>query len=658
MENDIDLILDPATQLVTVEDDSPTVSVLWDRAAQLAVINDSSGPTIASRAYGIVHTAIYDAWASYDPQAEPTIAASAGLQRPGDENTGANKLEAMSYAAYEVLSELFPGQQAVFDQVMADLGLDPAVEVTIPESPVAIGRAVAENLMTFRRADGSNQENGYTDTTGYTPVNASPLEIVDITKWTPENVPIDPEDGAPEQSFLNPNWSVIQPFGIDSPDAIRPVPPEPFFLADGATLDIDAGTITLADQSVVPVSRDLIGTVINPAFIDQAVRVIEASAALTDQQKLIAEFWEDAGGTSFPPGTFMTFGQYVSARDDNSLDQDAQMFLMMGNAVFDAGVATWESKVFYDYTRPVRAIRELGELGLVGTEGTDELTQEQGFVIEAWGGPGEGTRTILAENFLSYQTPGADPSPPFAEYTSGHSAFSSAGAEILRLFTSSDGFGASVTFEPGESRFEPGITPAVAETLAWDSFTDAAEEAGLSRIFGGIHFEDGDVNGRTLGRQAAREVWNEANGFILGLNGETAETPAAADAVVDTARGYQTLFGRLPDFLGVNFWIDQTQAGLSLESMFGAFLASGEFARLGADLASLSDAAFLDLLFGNLGLGADAADALDDGFLADLAGGASRAEVAVDLSQTEAAAAATQYLNELEEIEAGTFWFV
>ena len=116
----------------------------------------------------------------------------------------------------------------------------------------------------------------------------------------------------------------------------------------------------------------------------------------------------------------------------------------------------------YDYARPVRTIRELGELGLIGA--FDSALD--GYVIDAWT-PGGGTQTILAKDFLTYQTPGSDPSPPFAEYTSGHSAFSSAGAEILRLFTESDSFGASISFETGESRFEPSITPAASVTLSW-----------------------------------------------------------------------------------------------------------------------------------------------------------------------------------------------
>lgn len=539
------LIVNPETQLVTVEDPSPTVSVLWDRAVQEAVINTAPGPTIASRAYGIVHTAIFDAWAAYDQTA---IATQLGddLQRPEAEITEANKQEAISYAAYQVLKELFPTEVDTFNSLMIELGYDPHNDTTDTTTPAGIGNVSAQALLDFREQDGSNQlgdnpngnDNPYSDITNYQPVN-SPDEIIDLALWTPENVPIDDPNGSIQQ-FLTPHWGEVTPFALDSGSQFRPVAPEPFLLVEGTT-DLEAQTITLEDGSVLDIDRSLIGSIINPEFIDQAEEVIDFSANLTDEQKLVAEFWEDGGGTSFPPGTWMTFGQFVSARDDHSLDDDVKLFFPLSNAVFDAGIATWEAKVFYDYNRPVRTIRELGELGLIGEFNADL----GGFAIEAWQ-PGLGTQTILAEEFLTYQTPGSDPSPPFAEYTSGHSAFSAAGAEILQLFTGSDQFGADISFEPGESRFEPGVTPQSTSILDWETFTEAADEAGISRLYGGIHFEDGDINGRILGREVGNAVFEQAQFYIDGgvesdLSDETTRDEDLLVIIFDSAnptKGY------------------------------------------------------------------------------------------------------------------------
>ncbi len=513
-----ELILNTDTQLVTVTGDSdPTVSVLWDRAVQQAVIETAVGPTIASRAYSMVHTAIYDAWASYDPVAVPTQLEDS-LQRPEAEITEANKAEAMSFAAYRVLVDLFPEQSAIFEQLMADLGHDINNDTIDPTVAAGIGNLAAASLLEFRHQDNSNQLGddpagilgvAYSDTTGYQPINPNPENINDISLWTPEYVPVDNPDGTLQQ-FLTPQWGDVVPFALDSGAELRPIEPEPFLLVAGE-VDFAEQTIILEDGLEVAISRDLIGTVINPEFVTQAEEIVQISANLTDEQKLIAEFWEDGGGTSFPPGTWMTFGQFVSDRDGHSTDDDAKLFFALGNAVFDAGVATWEAKTFYDYARPVRAIRELGRLGLIGQFNEDL----DGFAIEAWQ-PGAGTQTILATDFLTYQIPGGNVSPPFAEYTSGHSAFSAAGAEILRLFSGSDDFGGSVTFEAGQSLFEPDITPQETTTLEWETFSEASDEAGLSRIYGGIHFDDGDTNGRTLGREIGSAVFAEAQSYING----------------------------------------------------------------------------------------------------------------------------------------------
>ncbi len=507
----------PASQRVTVDDPTPTVSAIWDRALQEALVRASPGPTISARAFAMVHTALYDTWASYDPVATGAIVGDT-LQRTPEENTEANKAEAMSYAAYNLLSGMFPEDQEEFDRVMDALGYD-TDPTELRGKPAGLAAVVLSRLLAERLDDGSNWDDDFEDPTGYVPVNASPMEIVDITRWTPENTPIDPESRVPDQEYYTPHWGNVTGFAISRGDALRPPPPEPFFV-DGlpARLDYAARTVTVAGQTV-PAGPELVGTVINPRFIAQAEEVVAKSAALTDRQKLVAEFWEDATDTAFPPGTWMVFAQYVSARDDHGLDDDAKLFFLVANAMLDASIVTWEAKTHYDYVRPVRAIRNLGELGLIGTPGTDEVTGETGHVISAWAGPGLGTKRILAQRFLSYQTPDLDPSPPFAEYPSGHSSFSGAGAEVLRAFTGSDRFGAAVTFEPGSSRFEPGVTPKAPVTLSWPTFTAAAAEAGLSRRYGGIHFEDGDLRAREMGREAGRRVLARARALFEGRSG-------------------------------------------------------------------------------------------------------------------------------------------
>src|SRR6266511_2384747 len=114
-------------------------------------------------------------------------------------------------------------------------------------------------------------------------------------------------------------------------------------------------------------------------------------------------------------------------------------------------------------------------------------------MVRAWGGPYQGTKLIDGATWFPYQ-PTTFPTPPFPEYSSGQSNFSAAGAEILKRFTRSDRFGASVTLPAGRSRVEPGAIPSNDVTLSWSTFSDAANEAGISRRDGVFHSDKIKVN--------------------------------------------------------------------------------------------------------------------------------------------------------------------
>jgi hypothetical protein len=140
---------------------------------------------------------------------------------------------------------------------------------------------------------------------------------------------------------------------------------------------------------------------------------------------------------------------------------------------------------------------------------------KQGQLIQAWGGPHQGTRTIRGEDWQPYQ-PAGFPTPPFAEYLSGHSTFSAAAAEVLKDMTGSDTFGMSVTIAAGSSTVEPGAVPASPVTLSWKAFSGAADQAGISREYGGIHFDDGDFEARQAGQDVGLQAWSKARTYFNG----------------------------------------------------------------------------------------------------------------------------------------------
>jgi hypothetical protein len=462
--------------------DSPTLVVQWNAAFLQGVRDSRLGPPMVARALAIAHTCMYDAWAAYDQQAIGTVLGGT-LRRPPQERRPEIKEVAISFAAYRCAVNLFPGDKAsVFDPLMGQLKLDPANTSTDISTPVGIGNVAAAAVIASRANDGANQNGSltptgvpYADYTNYKPANAPsgvpviPATVTDVNLWQPLQY-TDATGTFVTQAYLAPYWGRVKPFALTSGDRFRAV------VAQHGPLRSDS-----------------------PEFVTQARALIDLSANLTDAQKMIAEYWADGPRSETPPGHWTLFAQFVSARDRNKLDDDVRLFFALSNAVFDASIAAWDAKAAFNSVRPITAIPFLFA----------------GQQILCWGGPGAGVITTDGRNWAPYQA-ATSPTPPFPEFVSGHSTFSAAAAEVLRRFTRKDAFGASVIFAPGTSKYEPGFSPKASVTLSWDTFSEAADEAGMSRRYGGIHFEAGDLAGRALGRLVGRAAWEHARALWEG----------------------------------------------------------------------------------------------------------------------------------------------
>jgi hypothetical protein len=145
------------------------------------------------------------------------------------------------------------------------------------------------------------------------------------------------------------------------------------------------------------------------------------------------------------------------------------------------------------------------------------------IAIRAWQGNPDDPRTgtggvgwMLAADWVPYQVP-TFVTPSFAGYVSGHSTFSRAAAEVLTGFTGSEYFpggSSSWTTRAGELKVESGPTNDV--TLEWATYYDAADQAGVSRLYGGIHIAVDDFTGRQLGSQCGKEAWALAEHYFAG----------------------------------------------------------------------------------------------------------------------------------------------
>jgi len=193
------------------------------------------------------------------------------------------------------------------------------------------------------------------------------------------------------------------------------------------------------------------------------------SSQRTAEQTEIALFWADGGGTATPPGHWNDIATDVTLAKQTNLLETARTFALMNIAMADAGIASWDAKYHYDVWRPIDAIRQADQDGNAAT------TSESIWIP-------------LVKT------------PPFPAYTSGHSTFSGAASTVLASL-----FGDATSFDSQTDRHAaPEQRPLDASQIVtrhFGSFTQAAEEAGLSRIYGGIHFNFDNTAGLQLGRQ-------------------------------------------------------------------------------------------------------------------------------------------------------------
>ncbi|MGH9213263.1 MAG: vanadium-dependent haloperoxidase [Acidimicrobiales bacterium] len=283
-----------------------------------------------------------------------------------------------------------------------------------------------------------------------------------------------------------------------------------------------------------------------------------------DFARALAEFWADGPQSETPPGHWNTIANTVSDAPDvehriggegptvDRLEWDVKLYLALNGAVHDAAVAAWGVKGFYDSARPISMIRYLGGRGqssdpagpsydpdglplvpglveVVTPESSapgqrhESLADHQGEVaVRSWRGNPEDRSTtsgvgwVLATRWVPYQRE-TFVTPAFAGYVSGHSTFSRAAAEVLTSITGDAYFPGGLsewTVEADALTFERG--PSRPVTFQWATYYDAADHAGISRVFGGIHITADDYAGRTMGSACGEDAWHLALEYYAG----------------------------------------------------------------------------------------------------------------------------------------------
>jgi hypothetical protein len=469
----------PLHRFLPIEDKSNvSLAYVWLDIAQEVTARevDMNGarPTVGSRTLAIWATAMFDAWAAYD---EKAVGSRFGgkLRRPKSEHTLENKKTAISYASYRSLLFGYPEAKDYLAAEMKKLGYDPANLSIDPAKPEGVGNLAAQAIIDYRRNDGANQfgnETGgngkpYADYTYYVPVN-SVDKIVDPDRWQPITFTL---SGGRKvtPNFLTPHWYRVKPFVLETSSQFRPPPPPK----------------TTTDNDLLKREAD---------------QVLAYNNSLTNQQKAVVEFMRDGPRSTGQSGHWLRFAQDVSRRDkhdlDTDLDRDVKLYFAVANVAFDAFISCWETKRFYDSSRPWTLIRHY----------------HKGEKVMGWAGTDGGVREMPAEEWHPY-SPQTFITPPFPGYTSGHATVSAACAKTLELFTGTDNYGFS------EKRRHCELTETTAGEfvdLDLPTWTATAEMAALSRALGGYHIPVDNNVGLKVGREIATWSWPKYQAYFDG----------------------------------------------------------------------------------------------------------------------------------------------
>jgi len=439
-------------------------------------------------------------------------------------------------------------------KTLAESRLNPSVADDVLISAEGLASSISGEILTFAMTDGSQPLNNYSDSTApYVPqpwaAPAPTREQRNKINFYNENAYVD-DDGvqfpvyvfedfdprvaaravgaewdaegrllleSPTTKTYNPavlsgevkltsTWQSLTEWGIFPPadDGGTQVPLTSHW-GEVATFAISSGAALRPEFIKTPyLDGDL-----NMEFVEEARQVVDFAELMEDRatggasQRAQSEYWELGDATAYPPGWWTEIATDLARRNELSALETLRLMMAVSQAVFDAGVAAWDSKYYFNSVRPYTVINQL----FLGSQ----LPSFRGDVVA-----GADDRNVwfpyqLRRNFT----------PPFPDVPSGHSAFSYAASTVISKVLQSNFF--DYRSENFISRFDlndgfDGDTENGNEetNLYWEFLSLAAEEAGMSRLYGGIHMMEGNWIGLQMGVRTGHAALSKVDALIDG----------------------------------------------------------------------------------------------------------------------------------------------
>lgn len=394
-----------------------TVATGWYKHT-LNLVKTTSGytPPVASRVFGYIGVALYE---SVRPGTtyRTTAGQLSGLENlPKPENNKEYYWPAAANAALARINKLFfPTPEAkpilvdsiaTIKQYYQSVFQNEGINQEVISRSELFGEAIANAVFEWSKTDVIGHE-------GFKKNYPASYELPKFNgAWEPTGAQLIP---------MQPYWGFVRGFVPGTINVATPAPPIPY------------------------------NTATTSAFYAQAKAVYDKGKSLTDEEKKIALYWADGGGTITPPGHSIAITSQLVTEKNEKLDEAADAFMRVGIAVGDAFICCWKCKYVYNLLRPVTFIQK--------------------NIDKNW-------KPLIS-------------TPPFPEYTSGHSSQSGATAYVLTHL-----FGSNVAFtdKTHQNRTDIDGTP-----RTFKNFMEMASEAAESRLYGGIHYPMGNMEGLSSG---------------------------------------------------------------------------------------------------------------------------------------------------------------
>lgn len=381
------------------------------------VVYDIINPPVASRMYAYSNLAYYEALCPSSKKCTSLLPVLKDFATPGtpDKNKKYDFRLSATVAFMKVAEALVFSKDSIRksrDNILADFA---DIDEDVFNNSIAWGEKVASVVLERAGKDGYKLTRGMP--------KFSVLKETGIWQQTPPDY----------EEAVEPNWRYLKPLLMDSASQFKPIRPPVFNMTKGSP------------------------------YYKEVMEVYEMSTSLTDEQKMIARFWDDnpfvsehkghltyANKKTTPVGHWMGITGILGRQSNKNEFEIAKAYALTAAAIFDGFIATWEEKYTSKTVRPVTVIRE--------------------YISSEW-------NPLL-------QT------PPFPEYTSGHSVISAAAATVL-----SEVFGNNTAFHDTTEVKYLGLE------RSFSSLGAASDEVSMSRMYGGIHYRSAVMNGQKQGQE-------------------------------------------------------------------------------------------------------------------------------------------------------------